>query len=368
MLHRMSSRFRLYACLFFTSGFALFPLACTNSSRADVPSHAGDPGKDGPPGMVWIPGGKFIMGTDSDPRRRADESPAHPVEVDGFWMDSTEVTNAEFAAFVKATGYVTTAEKPIDWEEMKKQVPEGTPRPPDDALQPGSMVFTPTDHPVDLNNYYNWWTWVHGADWRHPQGPQSNIDGKDNYPVVQVSWDDAVAYCKWAGKRLPTEAEWEFAARGGLQNSIYAWGDDSDIAAHANTWTGNFPYENSAADGYAGAAPVASYPPNPYHLYDMAGNVWEWCSDWYRTDYYAQCAARGLVENPQGPAQPFDPTQPYSLTRVKRGGSFLCNASYCSSYRVTARMASGFDTGEDHSGFRCVMTPDEWKAKQKSAH
>lgn len=321
---------------------------------------------DGPPGMRWIPGGVYMMGTDTDPQLRSDETPAHQVEVSGFWIDTTEVTNAMFSAFVAATGYKTTAEKPIDWEELKKQLPPDFPKPDDAMLQPASMVFTMTDRPVDLNDYLNWWTFVPGADWKHPQGPGSDIQDKMQHPVVQVSWDDAVAYCKWAGKRLPTEAEWEFAARGGKPSAIYPWGIDTALFKYTNSWTGAFPYYNSEQDGYMRTAPVGSYAPNGFGLYDMAGNVWEWCLDYYHATYYTDCAKQGLMVNPAGPASSFDPNQPYNIVYVKRGGSFLCNESYCSSYRITARMATSYDTGQDHSGFRCVITPEMWEAIKKT--
>lgn len=337
----------------------------TAENQFASPVHQNISPSNGPDGMVWIPGGEFTMGTDTDPQRRSDESPAHQVKIDGFWMDITEVTNAQFAAFVKATGYKTTSETPIDWEELKKQVPPGTPKPADEMLQPASMVFTKTDREVDLNNYLLWWKFIPGADWQHPYGPNSNISGKDNYPVVHISWDDAVAYCKWAGKRLPTEAEWEFAAKGGMENAIYPWGNDKDLAKHTNSWQGHFPNENTIEDGYENTAPVKSFEGNGYGLYDMAGNVWEWCMDYYADDYYTECAAKGIVLNPAGPDAPYDPNQPYNIVRVKRGGSFLCNDVYCASYRVTARMATSFDTGQDHSGFRAVMTQAMWEAMKK---
>lgn len=320
--------------------------------------------ENGPPGMRWIPGGEYMMGTNTDPQRRLDETPAHQVHVDGFWIDTTEVTNEQFAAFVKATGYKTTAELPIDWEELKKQLPPGTPKPDESYLQPASMVFTMTEAPVDLQNNMAWWKFVPGADWKHPQGPASDISDKMQHPAVQVSWDDAVAYCTWAGKRLPTEAEWEYAARGGNTTEIYTWGNDTALYKYVNSWNGQFPYANSELDGYLRTAPVASYPPNAYGLYDMAGNVWEWCSDYFHTDYYALCAKQGLMVNPVGPPFSFDPSQPYNIVRVKRGGSFLCNEAYCSSYRTTARMATSYDTGQDHSGFRCVMTQAMWEEIQ----
>ena len=319
---------------------------------------------DGPPGMVWIAGGEFMMGTDTDPQRREDETPAHKVKLDGFWMDITEVTNAQFEEFVKATGYVTTSEKPIDWEELKLQLPPETPKPPEDMLMAASMVFTKTEAPVDLNNYMNWWTFVKGADWKHPQGPLTNIADKKNHPVVQVSWDDAVAYCKWAGKRLPTEAEWEFAARGGIADAIYPWGNDKDLPKFTNSWQGNFPNLNTKEDGYLTTSPVKNYSSNNFGLYDIAGNVWEWCFDFYDVNYYKVCFKEGTVINPNGPEKPYDPNQPLNIVHVKRGGSFLCNEVYCSSYRVAARMATSYDTGQDHSGFRCVMTAEQWEAEK----
>lgn len=306
--------------------------------------------------MVWIKGGDFVMGTDSDSQSRPDERPSHKVHVDAFYMDEHEVTNAEFAAFVKATNYITIAEKPVDWDELKLQLPPGTPRPPDSVLLPASLVFTPPLKPIPLNNVTSWWTWMRGADWKHPLGPGSSIIGKANFPVVHVSWDDAQAYCKWAGKRLPTEAEWEFAARGGKNNFKYPWGNQTDYAKHANTWNGHFPDKNTEEDGFDLSSPVKSYAPNGYGLFDMAGNVWEWCSDWYRSDYYKTCSTQGMLSNPQGPADSYDPEEPTVPKRVNRGGSFLCNDSYCSSYRITARMKTSSDTGLEHMGFRCVTT------------
>lgn len=308
--------------------------------------------------MVWIPGGTFDMGS-TDPLARPDESPVHRVRVDGFWMDETEVTNAQFRAFVAATGYITVAERPIDWEAMKLQMPPGSPKPPDEDLLPGAVVFTPPSRPVHLGDLSRWWAWVDGADWKHPQGPGSTIEGKDDHPVIHVAYEDAMAYCAWAGKRLPTEAEWEFAARGGLPRAVNVWGDEPVDDSRANTWQGTFPHDNTEADGFAGAAPVKSFPPNGFGLYDMAGNVWEWCRDLYRQDTYAVrsgvAGPGGVVENPVGPARSFDPRSPYEPeVRVVRGGSFLCNDSYCASYRPSARMANSPDTGMSHTGFRCV--------------
>jgi formylglycine-generating enzyme required for sulfatase activity len=320
---------------------------------------ARDPAANAPPGMLWIPGGEFTMGTDSE-LGWADEKPPHRVRVDGFWIDTTEVTNAQFRGFVEATGYVTTAEKAPVLEEIMKQLPPGTKPPAKESLVPGSMVFTPPKGAVNLKDFSQWWAWTPGADWRHPEGPSSNIGGRENHPVVHVSWDDATAYAKWAGKRLPTEAEWEFAARGGLDRKVYTWGDEapSERRHLANIWQGEFPHHNTAADGYPRTAPVGSFSPNGYGLFDMAGNVWEWCSDWYDREAYSHRIARPVTVNPTGPLQTRDPQHPYEPRRVQRGGSFLCHASYCLRYRPSARHGTSPDSGMSHAGFRCVMTPD----------
>lgn len=317
--------------------------------------------KNGPPGMVWVPGGEFMMGAiEGDRQARRDEFPAHPVKVSGFWMDATEVTNAQFKEFVDATGYVTTAEKSIDWEILKQQLPPGTPKPPDSVLEASSMVFTPVET-NNLNDWTQWWSWVKGANWKQPQGPGSSIEDKMNHPVVQVSWDDTQAYLEWAGKRLPTEAEWEFAARGGLKDNLYPWGNEFDkITVCGNTWEGDFPEHNHEEDGYFTTAPAKTYEPNGYGLYDIAGNVWEWTADWYNVNYYPQLAKNGLIEDPKGASTSYDPAQPRMPQRVQRGGSFLCNESYCSSYRASARMKSSADTGQDHVGFRAVMDHQDW--------
>ncbi|SMG18197.1 formylglycine-generating enzyme family protein [Arenibacter troitsensis] len=315
-----------------------------------------------PDGMVWIPGGEFIQGAVPQDKMAMDhEKPAHKVKVDGFFMDVTEVTNAQFAKFVKETGYVTVAERAIDWEEMKTQVPEGTPKPHDSILQPGSLTFKKTKTSVpNLYDFSQWWNWTIGANWKQPNGPGSTIKGKDNEPVVQVAYEDALAYCEWAGRRLPTEAEWERAARGNKSESIYFWGDDDSILSQkANTWEGEFPVTNNKADGYEQRAKVKSYPPNDFGLYDMAGNVWEWTSDWYNTNYYNELGAvNGPVVNPQGASTPYNPNMPYAKEKVMRGGSFLCNASYCASYRISSRMASSLDSSLEHLGFRTVATVD----------
>jgi formylglycine-generating enzyme required for sulfatase activity len=309
----------------------------------------------GPPGMVWVAGGEFTMGTDDD-RAWRDEKPAHRVRVDGFWIDKTEVTNGQFRAFVAATGYVTTAEKAPSLEEIMSQSPPGTPPPPKEKLVPGALVFTPPAGRVNLDDFTQWWAWVPGANWRHPEGPASAIDGRDDHPVVQVSWDDAVAYARWAGKFLPTEAEWEFAARGGLDGKPYVWGDAPADATpiRANIWQGSFPHRNTPADRFERTAPVESFPPNGYGLYDMAGNVWEWCADWYDRDLYSKRAQGGMIVNPVGPERSYNPARPYAPERVQRGGSFLCNDNYCSRYRPSARHGCSPDTGMSHVGFRCV--------------
>ena len=304
--------------------------------------------------MKWIPGGECRLGA-ADTEGREDEYPQHTVKLNGFWMDETEVTNTQFTEFVNATGYITTAERSIDWNDLKKQLPEGTPKPADSLLIPASLVFAAPATAIPLNDASQWWQWKKGANWKHPKGQGSDLKGKGNLPVVHVSWEDAMAYCKWAGKRLPTEAEWEYAARGGQQNNIYPWGNENVETGKpkANTWQGNFPNLNTDWDGFYGIAPVKSFAPSTQGLYDMAGNVWEWCSDWYDADYYKQLKS-GLANNPAGAAKSFDPMEPATPKRVVRGGSFLCNASYCKGYRVTARMKTSPDTGLEHTGFRCV--------------
>ena len=321
------------------------------AARVDAASH---------PGMVWIEGGTFQMGADNR-QASEDEYPKHQVTVGGFWMDRTEVTNAQFAAFVRATGYITTAEKKPDWEQLKKQLPPGTPKPDESLLVAASLVFSPPDHPIALDDYSQWWAWKKGASWSHPEGPGSDLKGRMSYPVVQVSWNDAVAYCKWAGKRLPTEAEWEYAGRGGLKNKVYPWGNEP-VEGRGNFWEGHFPDKNmandhrggAAGDNFYGTAPVGSFQPNGYGLFDMAGNVWEWCADYYKNNYYTTVNRPGGVSNPRGPEKSYDPDEPYAVKRVIRGGSFLCNESYCTGYRVSRRMKSTEDSGMEHVGFRCV--------------
>lgn len=311
--------------------------------------------RDQPMGMVWIPPGTFSMGAAVQANTQ-DAQPFHTVEVNGFWMDETEVTNDQFAAFVNATNYITLAERPVNWEELKKMVPAGTPKPPDEMLQPGSLVFTPPNKPVLLNDYNQWWSWTTGANWKHPEGPHSSLEGKGKHPVVHIAYEDADAYAKWAGKRLPTEAEFEVAARGGLDKKIYAWGDDLTPQGNymANFFQGSFPNKNTAEDGFAGSAPVKSFPPNAYGLYDMVGNVWELCSDWYSVPDFQSAIYSPLEKNPKGPAATQDPNDPFAIKHVSKGGSFLCSVMYCSNYKPSGRQGAAYDTGMNHTGFRCV--------------
>ena len=325
------------------------------------------PNAQAPQGMVLIPGGEFNMGSEAS-FAFPNEKPVHRVKVAPFFLDVHPVTNAEFAKFVEATAYKTVAERSVDWEEMKKQVPPGTPKPPDEVLQPGSLVFRQTSGPVSLRDMSQWWVWTTGASWKHPNGPVSSNKGRENHPVVQVAWEDAQAYAKWAGKRLPTEAEWEFAARGGHDGWRFAWGDQEnpDGKIMVNRWTGDFPYRNDSKDGFVGTSPTGSFSPNGYGLYDMGGNVWNWCSDLYRADTFAERVdANAVCCDPKGPPSavgekpmpndPSPPTVPGAERRVIKGGSFLCHPSYCESYRPSARRGTSPDTGSSHVGFRCAI-------------
>ncbi|HEY0273527.1 MAG TPA: formylglycine-generating enzyme family protein [Chitinophaga sp.] len=337
-------------------------VAGQSPAQAAGPDTAHWPARPWPANMVWIPAGNFIMGGVGGEARK-DEFPLHPVKVSGFWMDKTELTIGEFKRFVRATGFVTEAEKTPQWSQLKQQLPPGTPEPEAGTLVAGGLVFTKTNGPVPLDNFARWWRYVPGANWRHPNGPESDVWSTtqfDNHPVTQVCWYDALAYCKWAHKRLPTEAEWEYACRGGLQAKEFAWGNDAPSATNirANLWEGDFPYKNLKRDGYELSAPVMSYSPNSYGLYDMIGNVWEWCSDWYRPDTYAHTPPN--VTDPKGPSTAYDPDEPYAQKKVIRGGSFLCNINYCASYRPSARMKTDPYSGENHTGFRTVMSEEEW--------
>jgi sulfatase modifying factor 1 len=305
-------------------------------------------------GMVLIPAGILRMGGDNS-QAQSDEFPKHSVKVNHFWMDKMLVTNAQFQSFIADTHYVTNAEKKPNWNEIKKQLPSNTPKPDDKLLVPASLVFYPPDHLVSLENPAEWWSWTPGANWQHPRGPNSKIEGF-NHPVVHVSWDDANAFCQWQGKRLPTEAEWEWAARGGLVNKIYPWGNEPvDVGAvKANTWQGQFPYKNTLRDNYFYTSPVGTFAANGYGLYDMAGNVWEWVIDWYDSHYYS--IAKNTITQSQGPAISHDPDEPTIPKKVIRGGSFLCSENYCSGYRVSARMKVSPDTSMEHLGFRCAQS------------
>ena len=325
------------------------------------------PSGEAPKGMAWIPGGEFSMGV-MDPRGvehggndpMADARPIHRVYVDGFWMDTTEVTNGQYEEFASATGYVTVAEK--------TPLAEDFPGVPAENLVAGSAVFTPPSEAVPLDSHYRWWSYVHGASWRNPSGPGAAVEGWEKYPVVQVAYEDAAAYCAWAGKRLPTEAEWEFAARGGLTGKLYPGGDDltSEAGYMANTFQGKFPYNGVPEDGYDGIAPVAGFEPNGYGLYDVSGNVWEWVSDWYTPDYYSELAASGVVsKNPAGPASSYDPAEPGVQKRVHRGGSYLCTEEYCTRYMVGTRGKGEVSTGTNHLGFRCVKKDEKIEAVER---
>jgi sulfatase modifying factor 1 len=305
-----------------------------------------------PKGMTWIPGGTFWMGCDGC--GMADAVPVHLVEVDGFWMDSTPVTNDEFQRFVTATRYVTVAERPLN--------PADFPGVPRDKLVPGSAVFTPTAEPVPLDNHLRWWRYTPGANWKHPEGAGSGIRGRGDHPVVHIAFEDAQAYAAWAGKRLPTEAEFEFAARGGLDRNLYSWGNElrPGNGAAANIWQGTFPAKDRGEDGYAGTSPVTAFPPNGFGLRDMGGNVWQWCADWYRADYYRTLAAAGApgsaARNPQGPGDSFDPQEPGAAKRVLKGGSYLCTDQYCARYLVGSRGKSEVSSGASNLGFRLVRS------------
>ncbi len=305
--------------------------------------------------MVWIPGGEFIMGTD-DARSYDHERPAHRVEVNGFWISATEVTNQQFRKFVDATGYQTVAERKPSWEDLKSGLPPGTAEIPDSMLVPGSLVFYRPPAPVLLNDYSQWWQYVDGANWQHPEGTGSNLEGRWDHPVTHIAYEDALAYCRWEGSRLPTEAEWEFASRGGKEQQFFGWGDElaPEGKSMANTFQGSFPIVDTKEDGFDSTSPVRTFPPNAFGLYDMIGNVWEWTSDYYDIHYFGSFGKDEVVHNPKGAARSFDPNEPYAEKRVTKGGSYLCASNYCSNYRPSARQGASVDSGASNLGFRTV--------------
>lgn len=366
-------------------GLVLFAAIAPTPQSADAPIGPpliADEPAETPEGMIWVPGGTYLMGTDALPpgsenpdRIKLDEVPAHEVEVDGFWIDETEVTNRQFATFVDMTGFVTFAEKVPTREELARSGLDMS-NVPDEALFAGSMCFNPEFDRENLvvgpqNWEYQVWMVRRGANWRHPTGPESSIDERMDHPVVHVNWEDAVAFCKWAGKRLPTEAEWEYAARGGphQERQKYPWGNERDPNGEyvTNYWQGVFPTERLTLDGFETTSPVKSFPPNRLGLYDMSGNVWEWCADYYAADYYAESPRR----NPQGPSESYDPHEPDVIKRVQRGGSFMCNVNSCTGYRCAARMRGEFTSSSFHNGFRCVVDSsmiDEYHDAQQKIH
>ena len=314
-----------------------------------------------PNGMVWVEGKSYTKGAKIDDQySMMREKPSHNVYVDGFFIDITEVTNKQFKKFAAETGYITIAERKIDWEEMKKNLPPGTPKPHDSILQPGSLIFNEdVKEVVGMDNYFQWWKWQIGANWRTPKGPGSSIENKENFPVVHIAYEDALAYCQWANRRLPTEAEWESAAQGNFKNAIYTWGDNVDLLdSNANTWQGNFPVVNEGSDGFKMIAPVKSYPANSIGVYDMIGNVWEITDDLFNINYYRELDSSTELNNPKGASSCYNPSNPFETQHVMKGGSFLCHDSYCASYRISARMGVSIDSGSDHTGFRTIATVD----------
>ncbi|MGB5983197.1 MAG: formylglycine-generating enzyme family protein [Nonlabens sp.] len=346
---------------FLISVLSIF-LACRNENKTHITidEEPREKQMEAPEGMVWVAPKTFIQGAkEGDPYAMPREKPAHEVKTDGFFIDITEVTNREFKEFVDATGYITVAERKIDWEVMKNQLPPGTPKPHDSIFEPGSLIFNKeVQAVVNMENYSQWWTWKRGADWQHPQGPDSDIKGKENYPVVHVALEDALAYCKWANRRLPTEAEWEAAAQGSLDNAIFTWGNDPSVLdERANTWQGTFPVKNLSTDGFEFIAPVRSYPPNSIGIYDLTGNVWEMTADKFNVNHYRELDNNQTVDNPLGAQKSYNPMNPYVEEFIIKGGSFLCHESYCASFRISAKMGVTADSGSDHVGFRTVATP-----------
>lgn len=350
----------LVAAITMSAGPATEPVKSDEGSNDVVEAAAlvAPPKSDDPrlKDMVWIPAGRFTMG---ELNTMPDEFPPHDVELDAFWMDATEVTNEQFKAFVDATGYVTTAERAPELRSIQPGSELENVAILPEFNKPGSICSLQLGSRDDIDperGAYSWWQYVVGADWKHPEGPDSAIDDRMNHPVVHVSWLDAQEYCKWAGKQLPTEAQWEYAARGGHSGQTYPWGEERNPDGKwlNNIWQGEFPIKDTGEDGFTRTAPVKSFPANDYDLFDMSGNVWEWCSDYYQPDYYENSPQK----NPPGPDSSLDPQEPGIIKRVQRGGSFMCSDQYCVGYRVTARMKGEEDTGIFHSGFRCVVSPE----------
>ncbi|WP_397447730.1 formylglycine-generating enzyme family protein [Polaribacter sp. R77954] len=343
---------KFFNVTFFTFIFLFTVISCKDKKENTIKP---------PKNMVWVEGKTFLRGAkEGDKFAMQREKPAHKVTVDGFYIDATEVTNKQYKAFVKATKYITVAERKIDWKEMKSQLPPNTPKPHDSILQPGSLIFNKNVNAVaNMNNYAQWWTWKIGANWKHPSGPDSSIENKDDFPVVHIALEDALAYCKWANRRLPTEAEWEAAAQGNNSNTIFTWGNDASILnANANTWQGVFPIKNESKDGFEFISSVKSYPPNSIGIYDMLGNVWELTSDLFNVNHYQELDLSKPILNPKGAKKSYSPSNPYQAEHVMKGGSFLCHESYCASFRISAKMGVALDSGSDHMGFRTVATPE----------
>ncbi len=302
--------------------------------------------------MVWVDSNTVKIGS-NDQRAYPAETPAHEVKIKGFWIDKTEVTNLQFKEFIETTNYITVAERKLDWEKLKQQLPEEIAKPHDSLLVPGSIVFIPPKQPVNPTNQSIWFQWVAGARWKHPEGHKSNLNRRWHHPVVHIAYEDALAYAEWQGKRLPTEAEWELAAQSNITRNPWNNMGNNDLA---NTFQGIFPYKNSLMDGFSKTSPVKSFPPNQLGICDMIGNVWEWTTDWYHSSYYMTIDTTKTIDNPVGANSFYDPIEPFNPKRVIKGGSFLCATEYCSNYRTSARVGSAVDTGISNVGFRCVKS------------
>jgi len=328
-------------------------IGCKDVSDKKIPNISA------PEGMVWVSSKSFTKGGKAgDNYAMEREFPSHEVYVDGFFIDITEVTNKQFKKFVQQTGYITIAEREINWDEIKKNLPPNTPKPADSVLQPGSLIFNKEIKEVgNMGDYFQWWKWKIGANWKQPLGPGSTITNMDDFPVVHVAYEDALAYCEWAGRRLPTEAEWESAAQGNFNDAIFSWGNElSLLNQNANTWQGDFPIENTFLDKHESIAVVKSYPPNSIGVYDMIGNVWEITGDLFNINHYKELDLNESIKNPKGASSCYNPSNPYELQYIMKGGSFLCHDSYCASYRISSRMGISIGSASDHMGFRTVAT------------